>query len=503
MNFLNSFSKFAKNFGGVITSIASSIFSITKMGADIDGNASDDRSGWSVGFSKNGNRMAIGAVQSSSNIGYVRVYEWNGTAWTKMGADIIGEGAGDNFGYSVTMDQDGSWLAVGAIYNDGAGADAGHVRLYSWSGTAWSQINPDLDGEYAGDQSGFSISMNASLRRIAVGAIFNNGSGVFSGHVRVYSLSAGTWLQIGGDIVGEAADDRSGYSISMNASGNRLAIGATGASGSGLTDNGHVRVYEWNGTAWTKMGADIDGEADLDYSGFSVSMNAFGDRVAIGAPYNNGTAADAGHVRVYSWNGTAWTQLGADIDGEANSDLSGYSVSMDAAGSRVAIGSIYNNGSTGHVRIYYWNGTAWTKLGEDIDGEASADRSGQSISMNEVGNRVAIGAYFNDGNSGLQSDNRGSVRVYCIQGTQAGAPTIISGYVDSSDSFSDVGRFVVSGAQPITWCDSCGSYGTIPSNSGLAIGNGSYEYGAVHTVLFSNAYGSVACTLLLSSSDPN
>ena len=50
----------------------------------------------------------------------------------------------------------------------------------------------------------------------------------------------------------------------------------------------------------TQLGSDIDGEAAGDYSGTSVSMNSAGDRVAIGAMYNDGTASDAGHVRVYS-----------------------------------------------------------------------------------------------------------------------------------------------------------------------------------------------------------
>jgi hypothetical protein len=58
-------------------------------------------------------------------------------------------------------------------------------------------------------------------------------------------------------------------------------------------------VYSWNGTAWIQLGADINGEAADDNSGYSVSMNAAGDRVAIGAPYNDGNGTSSGHVRVY------------------------------------------------------------------------------------------------------------------------------------------------------------------------------------------------------------
>jgi hypothetical protein len=37
------------------------------------------------------------------------------------------------------------------------------------------------------------------------------------------------------------------------------------------------------GTPWTLLGGDIDGEAAVDNSGYSVRFNAAGDRVAIGA----------------------------------------------------------------------------------------------------------------------------------------------------------------------------------------------------------------------------
>ena len=75
-----------------------------------------------------------------------------------------------------------------------------------------------------------------------------------------------------------------------------------------------------------QIGQDIDGEAAWDYSGNSVSMNAAGDRVAIGADYNDGNGNVAGHVRIYEWSGTSWSQKGQDIDGEAAGDYSGTSV---------------------------------------------------------------------------------------------------------------------------------------------------------------------------------
>ena len=54
-----------------------------------------------------------------------------------------------------------------------------------------------------------------------------------------------------------------------------------------------------------------------------------GSHVAIGAYLNDGNGSDSGHVRIYSWDGTNWAQVGNDIDGEAANDFSGRSVSFE------------------------------------------------------------------------------------------------------------------------------------------------------------------------------
>ena len=82
-----------------------------------------------------------------------------------------------------------------------------------------------------------------------------------------------------------------------------VAIGAYGNDGNGNA-SGHVRVYNYNGTSWTQLGADIDGEAANDHSGMSVSLSSDGTTVAIGAYGNDGNGTDSGHVRIYNYNGT-------------------------------------------------------------------------------------------------------------------------------------------------------------------------------------------------------
>jgi hypothetical protein len=228
--------------------------------------------------------------------------------------------------------------------------------VYEWNGSAWVRRGDDIDGEAANDQSGHSVSLSADGSVIAIGAINNPGNGDYSGHVRVYEWNGNDseWVRRGIDIDGEAAYDRSGLSVSLSADGSVVAIGAVDNDGSNGNNSGHVRVYEWNGSAWEQRGLDIDGEAAHDNSGRSVSLSADGSVVAIGAPTNDGnddTWPYSGHVRVYKWNDSAWVLRGAEINGEDPFDQSGVSVSLSADGSVVAIGAPNNNG-TGHVRVY-------------------------------------------------------------------------------------------------------------------------------------------------------
>ena len=145
------------------------------------------------------------------------------------------------------------------------------------------------------------------------------------------------WQQIGQDIDGEAANDWSGTFLSINASGSLIAIGAPHNDGNG-TSAGHVRIYEWNGSSWFQKGQDIDGEASYNDSGTSLSLNYLGNRLAIGAPNNNGNGNNSGHVRVYEWSGSSWIQLGQDIDGDYYTG-SGQSVDLNFIGDIVTIGS--------------------------------------------------------------------------------------------------------------------------------------------------------------------
>ena len=389
--------------------------SIAQLGQTIDGDDINDLSGSSVAMSSDGTRVAIGAEGVDSNgvnSGHVRVYDLIGSTWTQVGQDIDGEAESDSSGSSVAMSSDGTRVAIGAILNDGqsgsVGHDSGHVRVYDLIGSTWTQVGQDIDGEFGDDESGYSVTMSSDGTRIAVGAPTNGVGGSSYGHVRVYDLIGSTWTQVGQDIDGENAGDRLGVSVAMSADGSRVAIGAY------LYDSyrGRVEIYDYIGSSWTLVGSSIPGEVANDQFGWSVAMSSDGSRVAIGAKYNDGGPDNSGHVRVYQYSGSQWNKIGQDIEGENNGGQSGYSVAMSSDGSRVAIGAPYND--AGQVRVYDLIGSTWTQAKKnasspDIDGDVAGDRFGYSIAMSADGSRVAIGAILSDVPS-----NSGHTRVFNI-----------------------------------------------------------------------------------------
>jgi hypothetical protein len=384
-----------------------------QVGGDLNGEAADDRFGRCVALSSDGTRLAVGAPRNDgggTDAGHVRVFDLVGGAWTQVGGDIDGEAADDQFGTSVALSSDGTRLAVGAYLNDGTGSNAGHVRVFDWSGSAWTQVGGDIDGEAAADRFGTSVALSSDGTRLAVGAIYNDGTGSNAGHVRVFDWSGSAWTQLGADIDGEAAEDKSGHSVALSSDGTRLAVGARFNDGTG-TDAGHVRVFKESGGAWTKVGDDIDGEAAGDYFGWSVALSSDGTRLAVGAPQNDGGGTDSGHVRVFDLVGGTWTQVGGDIDGEAAGDQFGQSVALSSDGSRLAVGA---NAPTdvGYARVFDLVGGTWTQVGGDLDGVAAEDLFGNYVALSSDGSRLAVGGNQNDSNGTYA----GHVRVFDYDG---------------------------------------------------------------------------------------
>lgn len=112
------------------------------------------------------------------------------------------------------------------------------------------------------------------------------------------------------------------------------------------------------------------------------SLSPDGLTLAIAALYNEGhnseTNVDAGHVRVFSFDGVTWNQLPGVIDGENAVDNSGQTVQGISIAKTisnhliVAVGSTNNDDvgpMAGHTRVFEYDGnSSWLQLGSHING---------------------------------------------------------------------------------------------------------------------------------------
>ena len=426
--------------GGSWTASAASPWD--QLGLDVDGVAAGDQSGYSVALSDDGTRLAVGAVRDDgTHAGSTRVFQWSGSGWVRMGADIAAESIADESGYSVALSADGTRLAVGARLNNAAAPLAGHVRVFRWSGAEWIKMGADIDGESRYEQAGYAVALSDDGTRLAVGAPGGDGN---RGLVRVYGWSGTEWSQLGDTITGDAPSDTSGWSVALSAGGTRLAVGAPGSDAS-AANAGRVTVFDWTGSTWTRLGS-VDGEAANDFAGRSIALSADGSRLAVGAAKNDGAGVDAGHTRVYSWSGSTWLPMGPDVDGDAANDQSGAAVALSADGSRLAVGA--PGPGPGHVRVFVWSGSFWVPSGERIVGEADDDRSGSSLALSAGGTAVAIGAPRNDG----AGTNAGSVRIHgsLIPTPVPGPPSGVTGTIGDSQVTVSWSAPLSSGGSPVT-----------------------------------------------------
>ncbi|WP_188441532.1 T9SS type A sorting domain-containing protein [Planktosalinus lacus] len=221
-----------------------------------------------------------------------------------------------------------------------------------------------------------SVSTSFDGRRVAVA-----GYGKSEFGFRVYDYNGSNWHQVGADIQTEHPDEVTGYKVALSADGNRLVTSTI------KFRTGFVRVYELVNNNWIQLGSTLYGESSLDIYGLVIAISSDGQRITSSAKFNNGST---GHARVYEYNGNEWIQLGSDIDGDASGNYFSTSLSLSGDGNRVAVGAnqYYPNGL---MRIFEFDGTDWIQLGTDLTGIESYDNFGVSANLSYEGNRIIVG----------------------------------------------------------------------------------------------------------------
>ena len=236
--------------------------------------------GRSVAISGDGQVVAVGQDINNQNLdkGPVYIYKRSGDSWVQIGNGLQGAER-SKFGHSLSISKNGEILAIGA-----PSEGTGKVYIYKLVNSNWQQIGSAISGEKSGDEFGFSVSISDDGNIVAIGARFSDQNGTNAGSVKIYRNNGGSWSQYGGTIKGDKQFDYSGKSVSLSSDGSTVAIGANGGSHGGNNhQEGKVKIFNIENNTW-KLKGEIIGESANDEAGFSVSLSSDGSIVAIGEP---------------------------------------------------------------------------------------------------------------------------------------------------------------------------------------------------------------------------
>ena len=185
--------------------------------------------GRSVSLSNSGNDIAIGAYGTDGNYGCVYVFTRSDTTWSQQARVTASDGAsGDNLGGSVSISGDGNTVLAGAYHSDTKGTSAGAAYVYTRSGVTWSQHSKQMlsDG-IDRDFFGYSVSINDNGSFCVVGAYGDDDKGGGSGSVTIFKKNGAVWEQtyklLPADGVGGG---EFGISVSLSGDGKTCVGGA-------------------------------------------------------------------------------------------------------------------------------------------------------------------------------------------------------------------------------------------------------------------------------------
>ena len=358
------------------------VSSVQQLGNPLDDFSDDTQYSSLTGmsFSYNGSVVAIGDIRCNLIIqgemsGCTRIYQWNGTLWNQLGDPITGISAYDFSGSSVSLSGNGRIVAIGE-----PGPSDVRARVFEWNDITWNQKGNTIEGYnpgYIDTNAKFHVSISNDGTIVAIGSRIHDENGYQSGRVRIFQYNTTHWQQMGQTILGDDAGDEKGTSVSLSDDGTVVAMGAPGNGNAGL-----VRVFKWNGTAWNQRGSDIN-SLQFDSFGKIVSLSGDGNRVAVsGAVYTK-------KIQAYEWNNTDWTEFGQKIS--MSSITTSDSMVLSSSGTRLAVGTRNKK-----ALIYDIIDDHWT-LNVGIALEDSTKMSyGKYTSLSGDGSTVALSSIINE-----------------------------------------------------------------------------------------------------------
>lgn len=265
----------------------------------------------------NGDLVVAGRFTAIAGVAANGVARWDGSTWHPLGA-----------GLTTTVND----LAV-LPNGDLAVAVDGGDSVQRWNGTTWQPVGAGLTGSSA-----------TALLALPNGDLI--AGGVFAAPLgNVIRFDGTTWTSLGPVVGGTVR------SLARQTNGDILVGGLVGTGVSGGTG-----ILRWDGANWTTPAPWQSGNGSVAKI-LALGNGAFliaGDIAFAGGPTNL-------LLDVALWNGTTWQTLGSGLTPTSASSCEMLALMPNG---EIVIGGQFDGvDGTGAANIATWNGTAWSSLG--------------------------------------------------------------------------------------------------------------------------------------------
>lgn len=254
---------------------------------------------------------------------------------------------------------------------------------------------------------------------LAVAGDFTTAGGVAANRIAYFDPATAAWTPLGAGV--------GGFTHPFV-----FALAATPASGlfAGgffLTAGGSPASYvaHWDGSAWSPLGAGVDGYVN------ALTPLPNGDLIA-GGVFSNAGGSPAAFVA--RWDGSQWHPLGAGVDGPV------MGLTTAPNGDVIVGGSFQNAGGNPTPGVARWDGAAWLPMGVGMDGSVNA------LALSPAGDVLAGGYFQTTGSSTLNHIARWDGAAWQPLGTGTNA-AVLSIAAIGADVYA-AGLFTIAGDEP-------------------------------------------------------
>jgi hypothetical protein len=348
----------------------------------------------------NDNLFVGGPFARCGDLPVNNVAKWDGEAWSDLGGGTNGAV------WSLAIDASGSVYA-GGIFTEAGGDEAN--RLARWDGERWQAMGGGVINSKFASVHVRSIVIDAA-GRVVVGGLFTHAGGVAASNIARWDGEV--WTAVGeganGSVGALVVDDNS----HLYASGN-------------FSYEGGSWMARWDGTSWTAAGP------GLSWAPSALATDGTG-RIYVGGQFTDVGTAIINNIAV--WDGARWHALGDGVNspvralavdargtvyaaGESGDSYYSYITGWDGrtrrmvsylrgtvralaiddadvlyvAGDFTSVGRDWGLDVTLANHIARWDGTAWSALGEGLNGEVRALAIGSNGDLYAAGDFTLAG----------------------------------------------------------------------------------------------------------------